>query len=303
VPGDPLVEHPLDIVISTFGRPSNIEPLIASLDGQVRPDDTVTVVWQGALRPELTKREYCTCIHSAPPNLPLARNRGIGNGKNEVVLFLDDDVRAEPGLLDGHRRAYDNPDIHAVAGSLIDPLFNGSQGVPSILDLKRGECRQDFDVPRSQESASMMGANMSIRRTVLDEVGMFDPNFRHNAWWEDIDMSLRIRTKGLTIWYDAEAKAVHLRESSGGCRNDSNSRYLYHQFANTAYFACKHAPRQYWPGWIRFWKYRLEYYSRSGKTVKGGYTHNVVKVCAGIAGACAGVLRFARYASMAHGKT
>ena len=283
--------YALDIIIPTFGRPSNIESLVSALYHQIRENDTITVVWQGYTRPALSPRERLLIVHSSPPNLPLARNKGIKEGNNDIVFFIDDDVVPEEGLLEAHRKMYADPEIGAVAGRLKDPAFDGSQGVPSLIDFQTGDCRQDFAVPASQESISMMGANMSVRRSVFEKTGMFDTNFRHNAWWEDIDMSLRIRNAGYKIRYCADARAVHMRESDGGCRQDRGNAYLFHQFANTAYFACKHVPLKYWPGWIRFWKYRLEYLSRTGRPVNGRRSHSPWKVLSGIFGACAGWLR------------
>src|SRR5262249_20077788 len=38
-------------------------------------------------------------IHLPEPLIPRAMNRGLIEAKNEIVLFLDDDIRPEPGLI------------------------------------------------------------------------------------------------------------------------------------------------------------------------------------------------------------
>ncbi|HAJ80111.1 MAG TPA: hypothetical protein DCO75_10100, partial [Fibrobacteres bacterium] len=86
--------------------------------------------------------------------------------------------------------------------------------------------------------------------------------FKGNALWEDIDCAFRIRKAGWRISYCPEAKVRHLRGQKGGCRANGRIVYTYNQFANTAYFAARHAQKKHYHTWFIFWIYRLEYLSR-----------------------------------------
>jgi hypothetical protein len=132
-----------------------------------------------------------------------------------------------------------------------------------------------------------MGANMSFLRSALTGIGGFDERYRSNALWEEVDCCLRLLAAGHALWYCADAKVKHCREDSGGCRGDrGKGRYLYHQFANTAYFASRFANPENYGRWFTFWKYRLEYFTR---TEKG---RDFIGVSAGMVGAAGGIVRF-----------
>jgi GT2 family glycosyltransferase len=267
--------------------------MLESLERQCGCGDTVTVVWQGHA-PVIPSGTRAVLLRSSPPNLPLARNRGYVTGRAPVVLFLDDDVQPMEGLLDAHRKAYADTSVGAVAGSIEDPLFPADVREPSTFDQCTGSCIQNFSLQSSGFAISMMGANMSLRRDALVEIGGFDPHYKRNALWEDIDCAFRLRAHGYRVWYCSTARVVHQRLPDGGCRSDKNIRYVYHQFANTAYFACRFAPRNKVGSWVRFWKYRLEYISRNGlQKTNNTWPHDPRVVAAGIAGAVAGIIRYA----------
>lgn len=278
----------LDIVIPTYNRPHLIQPLVAALEKQCIEGERIIVVWQDT-KPPLPSHESAiirnTALHR--PNLPTARNCGIKASQAEIILFLDDDVVPAPDLIAQHRACYDDPEISGVAGYVDDPLFIRERPLPSFIDLSRGDCIQNFACPKGQKTVSAMGANMSFRKAALESIGGFDENFKHNALWEEVDCCLRLLANGRMLYYCADAKVKHCREDSGGCRSDRNKgRYLYHQFANTTYFASRFAKPEHYGQWVTFWKYRLEYFTR---TENG---RDFFRVAAGMAGAIGGIARY-----------
>jgi GT2 family glycosyltransferase len=281
----------IDVIIPTYKRSPNVPGLVSALLPLCSSGDTITIVEQGA-RPSSVKNNSIVKVIRLPrPNLPAARNTGIKASVADIVLFLDDDIEPLPGLVEAHRGCYSDSSIAGVAGYVNDPFFDPAQTRPSSIDLSNGECLQNFSLPASQKTVSAMGANMSFRRTALLEAGGFDEHYLHNALWEEIDCCLRLQARGHALRYCAGAKVRHLRVSSGGCRQEQGHRYLYHQFANTAYFAARFAEPQHYGSWIRFWKYRLEYLSR--RPLAPG-RHDPAAVIAGIFGALGGIARYIR---------
>ena len=280
----------IDIIIPTFSRPQFIGPLARSLEKFLKDGDTIFVVWQGAHKPEIQSTARLRFIHSAPPNLPKARNKGIAEGTGAIALFLDDDIEAfDENLLEIHRKIHEDACIGAVAGFIDDPLFTRQGESCSRYDETTGEIIQNFSLLESRDTISVMGAHMSFKRAALASIGGFDENFKKNALWEEIDCAFRMRKSGWRIRYCPEAKVRHLRAQSGGCRSKSAIGYMYHQFANTAYFAARHAPRVYYRSWFRFWKYRLEFLSRRRVL---WLRHDPRLVGAGILGAIRGIVRY-----------
>lgn len=278
----------MDIVIPTYSRGDQAPTVANALEAQLREDDRVYIVWQGSDRPEAGAEERIRLVHSAPPNLPRARNRGVKAGEGEIVLFLDDDVEVREGLIENHRVCYRDPNVGAVAGNIDDSLFDTSQQAPSLYDEKTGDLKQSFAADRDQETISFMGANMSVLRSALQRIGGFDERFGGNGLWEEIDTAFRLRKTGYIIRYASNASVKHLRLGTGGCRAHRSYRYLFHQFANTAYFAAKHAPRHYYGSWMRFWWYRLEYLSRTGRSFP---KHDPLAVFSALVGAGQGIWR------------
>jgi GT2 family glycosyltransferase len=282
----------IDIIIPTYNRPARIPALVESLSRQLEEDDHLFVVWQGKAKPPIAESSAIRSIYSSPPNLPKARNRGIAEGKGGICLFFDDDVEIiSKDILEQHRSAHSQEGVGGVVGFLEDPFFVSGNNEPSKYDETTGEIVQNFSLDKSQFTISVMGAHMSFKRRALADAGGFDENFRGNALWEEIDCAFRVRRSGWKIFYCAEAMVRHCREQAGGCRgqNEQSARYMYHQFANTAYFASKHARPRFYGSWLRFWKYRLEFLSRKKMLF---LKHDPWLVGAGICGAFGGVLRY-----------
>jgi glycosyltransferase involved in cell wall biosynthesis len=282
----------IEAVIPTYDRPGRAEALAKALERQCRGGDGVLVVAQGRRRPAgLPAGARLMALER--PNLPAARNAALAASAADIVLFIDDDCSPAADLLEAHRSCYGDNAISGVAGFVDDPLFERSRPRPSFIDLTTGECVQNFSAPQSRRTASVMGANMSFRRAALLAAGGFDERYTHNALWEEVDLSLRLLAAGGALWYCAEAKVAHARDDRGGCRSHTGRRYLYHRFANTAYFAARFAEPRHYGSWLTFWKYRLEYLSRKQPPAADGrVSHDAAAVLCGACGAAAGIARF-----------
>lgn len=282
----------VDIVIPTYNRPHRIPALVTALAQQCREGDAIIIVWQGQMADRSGLPPFTVHLNAARSNLPAARNCGVRASHADIVLFVDDDTTPADGLVDAHRSCYDDASIAGVAGYVDDPLFDRERPLPSFIDLINGECLQNFSLGTSQLTASVMGANMSFRRDALLSVGGFDEHFLGNALWEEVDLCLRFLSEGLSLWYCAEAQVAHDREQNGGCRAAGKYNYLYHEFANTAYFAARFARARHWGSWVTFWKHRLEYLSRENGG--GRLRHDPQAVLSGLAGAAGGIFRYLR---------
>ncbi|HLV31006.1 MAG TPA: glycosyltransferase [Chitinispirillaceae bacterium] len=284
----------IDIIIPTYNRSSTVIIFLVNLlVKQIKPEDSITIVWQNHEKPPGFDYSRVNIIHLNRPNLPAARNIGLHSGKNDIVLYLDDDIIPQKGLLDAHRKCYDNPQTGAVAGFIHDPLFRASDK-PSSFDYRTCQLIQNFSCKISQKTISFMGANMSFKRTALENIGGFNTNFIHNALWEEIDCAFRLLNAGFNILFCADAKVNHLQLPDGGCRTDKDSKYIFHLFANTTFFSCTYIPLIYFRDWFRFWKNRLEFLSRknnkTGKKTSISYRYNYI--IAGFLGILTGFLRF-----------
>jgi len=283
----------IDVVIATYNRSGAVDKMINSLLKQCHSDDSIYIVYQDIRQMRDYGNPKIKTLLSLPPNLPKARNIGMRAGVNPIILFVDDDVIPDENLLSYHRICYNNQSIAAVAGYVDDPLFDRNNKFPSVFDPFTGKLTQNFSVLKSQFTISVMGANMSFRREELNRIGGFDPCFKRNALWEEVDCAFRLLKNNLKIWYCADAKVTHLRNSIGGCREDGKSRYIYHSYANMAYFYCKYISVKYLKSWFTYWKYRLEYETRikAGKRPKI-ISHDLFCIIAAVCGVLSGICRY-----------
>jgi glucosyl-dolichyl phosphate glucuronosyltransferase len=110
-----------------------------------------------------------------------ALNTGIQVSRGEIIVFTDDDVRVGPGWLDAACATLDEqPDVDYTGGP-VRPIWGAAP--PAWLDQRRGDlwgtlAILDYgDVPFVFEERQRvpLGANMAVRRGLIERIGGFDP--------------------------------------------------------------------------------------------------------------------------------
>ena len=117
-----------------------------------------------------------------------ARNRGAAEAKGEILLFLDDDMIAEPNLLTAHARCY-SEGADAVLGDF--PVEAGSR--PGFLSDSIAE-KKAWARKAPISAYDVFTGHLSVRRSVFQELGGFDERFTSGGKYgnEDIDFGLAL---------------------------------------------------------------------------------------------------------------
>jgi GT2 family glycosyltransferase len=126
------------------------------------------------------------------------------------VLFLDDDIRAEPALIAAHHAAHQAHPNVLVAGRVIQPWQEGR-------DFSH-DAHFHFAGLRSAWIDEFMGGNFSLRREAALELGGFDENFVKVAYRFEAEFAHRLRTSGGRIYFEPAACLHHLKAFGGGTR-------------------------------------------------------------------------------------
>jgi GT2 family glycosyltransferase len=201
------------IVIPTRGRPSYLQVALASIAPQAAAAGAEVLVIDDA-GPTAAARALAARFgvryeaHPRPLGLNVARNTGVERSAAELVVFVDDDVRAWPGWLGAFLRAataYPRADVFAgpirprLEGRA--PRACGREGPPiTALDLGA----QDADARYA------WGANMAIRRSALERVGPFEVSLEHGGDEQEWQERHR-RAGGQSVRYVAAAGVDHRR--------------------------------------------------------------------------------------------
>ena len=116
-----------------------------------------------------------------------ARNTAAEVASGDIVAFLDDDAWAEPDWLDRLLSPYDSESIVAVGGAPVPEFERERPGwFPFEFDWVFGSAYAGLPEKRAPV-ARLIGANMSVRRLALTEIGGF-----HSDNHDDMDMCHRL---------------------------------------------------------------------------------------------------------------
>jgi len=139
-----------------------------------------------------------------------ARNRGIKAARGKLVFFIDADCIAPSAWMETLLKTYHEG--HPVVGGPIwfedGDFWILSDNVAHFHDLLP-------DIGRGDNRHYMLAtANMLVEKVILENVGMFDESF---PTAEDFGLSRRIRNAGYDLFFEPEAKIIHLpvRDSLG----------------------------------------------------------------------------------------
>lgn len=142
----------------------------------------------------------------------MACNAGIAAGSAPIVVLLNNDVDAEPQLLERLAAPFAS---QVDLGSAV-PLLTRPDGRIDSLGLCADKTLAGFprlagERPSRATTAPLLlgpsGACGAFRRTALDEVGGLDTNIF--MYQEDLDLAIRLRSAGWRTIEVPEARGIH----------------------------------------------------------------------------------------------
>lgn len=135
-----------------------------------------------------------------------------------------------------HKDRYEKHDLGKVlwyAGGFID--FANAKSVHTGVDeVDKGQYDKD------QRVDFATGCCMLFKKEVLEKVGLFDEQYF--LYYEDADISMRIKKAGFSIFYAPKAIIYHYNASSSGGPGRGNELQDYFLTRNQMLFGMKYAP-------------------------------------------------------------
>ena len=208
----------LSIVIPTYRREGVLLDTLHALLGLDARASELLVVDQTQAHEPQTARELQALhdsggirwLRQAHPSIPQAMNAGLRQATQPVVLFLDDDIRPEPGLVSAHVLAHQTHPQTLVAGRVLQPWDEGRD--------YSADAHFHFAAEREHWIAEFMGGNFSVPRQLALALGGFDENFVRVAYRFEAEFAYRWRSAGRRIFFEPAACLHHLKAASGGTR-------------------------------------------------------------------------------------
>lgn len=257
----------LAIVILNYRTPELVVDCLASLQGQVEPEQDVVIVVDNAsgdhslahIQQAIAQYQW----DSWAKLLPSSVNGGFSAGNNlgiqavnaQAYLLLNSDTVVRPGAIGELRKALDQ---HPEAG-IISPRLEWPDGTPQISCFRYisplseligaagtgpvTKLLQSFEVPLPVSNTPLTPdwtsfACVLIRHPVIQDIGLMDEGYF--MYFDDVDYCRRAREAGWVTLHWPTARVVHLRGGSSPVKEAIAQRkrpkaYLY--ASRSRYFA------------------------------------------------------------------
>ncbi len=302
-------QESVSVVICTRDRSQQLEACLNSLQNLDKYPDEIIVV-DNAPTTELTKKvvdkfPQVRYVLESRPGLSIARNTGIKSAKSNIIAFTDDDVEVHPNWIERVLYGFQDPKVMVVTGLMLPAeletaaqvaFHRGTSGFnwecrPIIYDTEYFENRKPFGTPVWQIGA---GANMSLRRQIIDIVGDFDERLGAGASGcsEDSEFWYRVLAAGWICRYEPSAVVYHYHR--GDLNSLKRQKYSYMR-GHVAALLIQASQHRHWGNLFRLLIVLPEYYIQLIlKGISNGFQGRYRTIFIEIIGCFAGILFFLR---------
>jgi GT2 family glycosyltransferase len=216
----------MTVAVCTHDREQTLHNTLASLEKQTYSNFKVIVI-DNAPSSDATARlveshyPHVRYIHEPRKGLNNARNRAIAEACGEIIAFIDDDAIADPHWAQAMVAAFETDDVMCVTGLVAPAQLNTpGQELFERYGYSKSFNRLTFKLSSPPPACAGFpyngclgtGCNSAFRRTVFDDVGVFDPRLDMGTpvpGGGDHDMFARVIRAGHTLVYDPRPVVFH----------------------------------------------------------------------------------------------
>ncbi len=218
-------------VLICSNRPGQSRPAVESVLANTYPRLDLLVVaqggdWAATDLAVLADDPRLRILKDGGGGLSRARNLGLSAATGDIIVFTDDDCLVAPDWIEAHVALYEErPELAFVFGKVDPPVGSWERDTVPTFDpsAERGSARNTGAIVLG------MGANMSMRRSTVRDVGLFDEQLGAGgnlASGEDLDYALRVAATGLLVIADSRPCVIH----QGGTRSHgAEAHQLWHR--------------------------------------------------------------------------
>ena len=193
------------IQLCTYNRAALLERVLDACFEQTAREYEVVLVNDGSsdntadVIERARSRATCafTVINQQNSGLAKGRNAGIAAARGERIIFIDDDVLPIPVFVEEHLRSHERFPQRIVRGGAIN-VESFDDLPPPVWTLK------------NYSGNFFWTTNVSVPLETIRAIGGFNETFAEYGW-EDIDVGLRLRSRGVKATFNKRALAYHYK--------------------------------------------------------------------------------------------
>ncbi len=200
----------ISVVVCTYNGARTIRDCLEGLCCLAYPDYEVIVVDDGSTDDVgAVAREFDVRLIQTPNRgLATARNTGLKAATGEIVAYIDDDAHPDPHWLTYLAATFLSTSHAGVGGPNIAPPGDG----PIAECVARAPGGPVHVLITDREAEHIPGCNAAFRKSCLEAIGGFDPQFRTAG--DDVDVCWRLQERGWTLGFHPAAMVWHHRRNS-----------------------------------------------------------------------------------------
>lgn len=262
---------PVTVIIPTYNRKKVLVDTVKSfLQGEMIPDEII-IVDQNV--PALSQNDiavseeaHIKLLHCDIPSLTKARNIGIRNSKNDIILFSDDDILLDADSVMRFYNTMKRSTVALCAGvdinstkstSLLRKVFGTLTGMQDFLKsggyVIRHTMRGRYSLREGRKIYKTdwaMGYFFGVKKSLIEKWKIyFDEQLQGYAYAEDLDFSIRYcnsaKSEKLECIINGAIYVNHLATQEW---RTPTTKSMYYLVANRLYLLHKNYPNySLWP--------------------------------------------------------
>ena len=218
-------------MIPTRDARSLLLEALTSLAGQTVDHDVVVVdnASSDGTAAAVAERFPEVRVVRSEENLGFGRavNRGVETVDTPIVILVNNDVVCEPDFVERMLAPFADDRVGLVAGVLLQhdaPELVDSAGIELDPTLRSWDRLWNRPAAELADGAPLgpCGGAAAYRMRAWREVGGFDDAFF--AYWEDVDLALRLRLAGWSCAFAGDARVLHKHGQTLGAASPAQRR-------------------------------------------------------------------------------
>lgn len=209
------------VVILSYQNSEETLECMSSLETQSYPNLQVVLIDNGSSSEHVQRlKRYASQSPLDLRLIPSDTNRGAAGGRNEgarqargdYIAFLDSDTVVDEDWLQELVEPFLRDDSEAIGAttSTVRNFFQrdlveyGGQSRMNVF----GQAKASNKVQRTSETRAVAGASFMMPRSVISTLGEFNCS-AYFFWWEELDLSWRLHTRGYRLMYIPTSIVFH----------------------------------------------------------------------------------------------